>query len=122
MLGEFFTMKQSTVDVIKVFPGEEIDGVSVANNFSAFQMVASEKIKLLGLPKNIRLLPEREGIKGYIKTNLLLMKNEKCYVMINDNAYFVSVDKHGDVISITDKETEIILDWIIDAKHIKVIQ
>lgn len=115
-------MKQfNIVDVIKVFPGEEIDGASIPNNFSAFQMIASEKIKLIGLPKNIRLIPEREGHNTHLKTNLLLMKNEKCYLMVNGNAYFVSVDEYGNVTSISDEETEMILDWIIDAENIKVL-
>ena len=41
--------------------------------------------------------------------------------MVNGNAYFVSVDEYGDVINITDKETEMVLDWIIDAENIKIL-
>lgn len=112
-------MKNNTVDVIRAFVGEEIDGITIVNNFSNFQIVAGEQIKLTGLPEDIILIPDTENNTS-LKPNIVLLDENDNYLVITGNAYFVAINEHGNVSSLTNEQTETILNWIIDSEYINI--
>lgn len=109
----------NTVDVIRAFMGTEIDVITVENDFSNYQIVAGEQIKLTGLPEGILLIPDTSQDES-LKPNIILLDENDSYTVITGNAYFVAVDEHGDVVSLSNEQIEIIMNWIIDSEYINI--